>query len=99
MSGKERVRLDAMRRVKRGELSVVAASELMGVSLRQGRRVWKGFKSSGDAGVVHKLRGRASNRRLSEDVRERIVSCTRSGTRTSVRRWLVRSWRASTSWW
>jgi transposase len=73
MSGKERLRLDAMRRVKRGELSVMAAAELMGVSLRQGRRVWKRFKAVGDAGVVHQLRGRASNRRLSQDVRERIV--------------------------
>ena len=73
MSGKERLRLDAMRRVKRGELSVVAATELLGLSLRQARRVWKRFKAVGDAGLVHKLRGRASNRRLSEEVRERIV--------------------------
>jgi hypothetical protein len=73
MSVKERVRLDAMRRVERGELSVVAASELSGLSLRQGRRVWKRFKAGGDAGVVHKLRGRASNRRLGEDARERII--------------------------
>ncbi len=73
MSGKERVRLDAMRRVKRGELTVVSAAELMGLSPRQARRVWKRFKAAGDGGLVHKLRGRASNRRLSEDVRERIV--------------------------
>jgi hypothetical protein len=46
---------------------------LIGVSLRQGRRVWKRFKKSGDAGLVHGLRGRASNRRLGEDARERIV--------------------------
>jgi hypothetical protein len=73
MSGKERVRLEAMGRVKRGELTVVESAGLMGLSLRQARRVCKRFKSSGDAGLVHGLRGRASNRRLSEDVRERIV--------------------------
>ena len=73
MSGSERVRLDAMGRVKRGELTVVAAAELMGLSLRQGRRVWKRFRSEGDTGRLHRLRGRASNRRLSEDVRERAV--------------------------
>jgi hypothetical protein len=73
MSVKERVALDAMGRVKRGELTVVAAAELMGLSVRQARRVWKRFNSDGDRGLVHKLRGRPSNRRLSEDVRQRAV--------------------------
>ena len=73
MSVKERVRLDAVGRVNRGELTVVAAAELMGLSLRQARRVWKRFKAEGDGGLVHKLRGRQSNRRLGEDVRDRAV--------------------------
>jgi hypothetical protein len=41
--------------------------------VRQARRVWKRFRFGGDAGLVHRLRGRASNRRLGEDVRQRIV--------------------------
>ncbi len=73
MSAKERIRLDAMQRVRRGEMTVVAASELMEVSLRQGRRLWKRFVSQGDAGLVHRLRGRASNRRVDEDVAQRII--------------------------
>lgn len=73
MSGKERIRLEALSRVKRGELSVVSATALMGLSIRQARRVWKRFVASGDAGLVHALRGRASNRRLSQPTRDRIV--------------------------
>ena len=73
MSLKERVRLEALGRVKRGELTVVEAAELMGLSVRQARRVWKRLRAEGDAGLVHKLRGRASNRRLGEDLRERVV--------------------------
>jgi transposase len=73
MSVKERVRLEALCRVKRGEATVVEAAELMGLSLRQARRVWKRFRAEGDAGLVHKLRGRGSNRRLPQDVRERAV--------------------------
>jgi hypothetical protein len=73
MSVTDRVRLDAMGRVKRGELTVVAAADLMGVSLRQARRVWKRFRAEGDCGLVHRLRGRSSNRRLSDDVRARAV--------------------------
>lgn len=73
MSAKERVRLDAMRRVQRGELTVVAAAELMELSIRQSRRLWKRFQAGGDGGLVHLLRGRASNRRLPQELRERIV--------------------------
>lgn len=73
MSQKERIRLEALCRVKRKELTVVAAAELMGLSVRQARRVWKRFKSQGDGGLVHRLRGRASNRRMSQDQRDRIV--------------------------
>lgn len=73
MSAKERNRLEAMGRVKRGELTVVRAAELVVLSLRQTRRVWKRFKAEGDAGLVHRLRGRVSNRRLSAEVRDRVV--------------------------
>lgn len=73
MSLDERIRLDALNRVKRGELTVVAAAALAGLSLRQMRRAWKRFKSQGAAGLVHKLRGRASNRRLNPETRQRAV--------------------------
>jgi transposase len=73
MSSKERIRLEALRRVTRAELTVAAAAELMGLSLRQARRVWRRFNSDGDAGLVHRHRGRASNRRSNEDLRERVV--------------------------
>src|SRR4051795_11406784 len=73
MSAKERIRLEALARVKRQELSVTEAAELMDLSLRQARRMWKRFAAQGDRGLVHGLRGRVSNHRLAEDVRERIV--------------------------
>lgn len=73
MSSKERIRLQTLSRVKRGELTVVAAAEVMGLSLRQARRAWKRYRQQGDAGLLHKLRGRASNRRLEEELRQRIV--------------------------
>lgn len=73
MSVTERIRLDALSRVKRKEMTVVAAAELMDVSLRQARRLWKRFRAGGDAGLVHGLRGRSGNRRLDEETRERVV--------------------------
>jgi hypothetical protein len=77
MSLLERMRLDAMGRIKRGELTVVKAAELMEMSVRQARRVWKRFNAEGDRGLLHRLRGRASNRRLSEAVREKAVKLYR----------------------
>src|SRR5882724_1655350 len=73
MSVKERVRLEALGRVRRGELKMAGAAELMGLSVRQARRAWKRFKSDGDSGLVHRLRGRASNRRLAADVADRVI--------------------------
>jgi hypothetical protein len=73
MSLKERIRLDALTRVKRGELTIVAAAELSGASVRQMRRAWKRYKELGDAGLVHGLRGRAGNRRLEADLADRIL--------------------------
>jgi len=65
MSVSERVRLETFGRVKRGEITVVKAAEILGLSIRQTRRIWKRFKARGDGGLVHGLRGRSSNRRLS----------------------------------
>jgi len=60
MSAKERVRLEALGRVNRQELTVVESADLMGLSVRQARRVWKRYQEEGDAGLLHRLRGRAS---------------------------------------
>ena len=73
MSVRERDRLEVLGRVKRGELTMVAASRLLGLSLRQGRRVWRRYKAEGARGLPHLLRDRVSNRRLPEEFRDRVV--------------------------
>jgi hypothetical protein len=73
MSVVERDRLEIFARVKRRELTVVSAAELLGLSVRQARRVWKRFKAKGAEGLVHGLRGRPGNRCLAMEVAERAV--------------------------
>jgi hypothetical protein len=73
----ERDRLEVFGRVKRGEPKVAAAAGLLGLSVRQGRRVWERFKGSGAAGLAHGLRGRASNHTLEAGL-ARIVHCRTS---------------------
>ena len=73
MSGKERKRLVAMGRVERGELTLSAAAEALEVSYRQVKRIWARYEARGDAGLVHGLRGKASNRKAKRELRERAV--------------------------
>ncbi len=73
MSARDRLRLDAFNRVKRKELSVVEAALVLKLSLRQARRLWRRFCQQGDGGLIHRLRGRISNRRLPEELRDKIA--------------------------
>ena len=63
MSRKERDRMTIMVGVKRAEVTQVQAAEMLGLSYRQTKRVWRRYQAEGDAGLVHRLRGRPSARR------------------------------------
>jgi hypothetical protein len=73
MSQKERTRLGVMKQVKAKHLSLVAAAQLMELSYRQAKRVWRRYQDKGDAGLVHLGRGQAGNRRTEAKTRERIL--------------------------
>ena len=77
MSAKERRRLEVLSRVKAGELTLAKAAELLGVSRRQVYRVYARWRRDGDAGLVHGLRGRASNRKVEDATREAVLKLYR----------------------
>src|SRR6267143_1526223 len=66
MSDRERRRLEVLSRVKRGEVRLRKAAELLQLSYRQVKRVYRRYLREGDRGLVHRLRGRASNRKIDE---------------------------------
>jgi len=74
MSVQERRRLEVFSRIQSGEVRLVEASELLGLSYRQTKRVWSRYREQGDAGLVHKGRSRRSNRQSQAGVRERALS-------------------------
>src|ERR1035437_2134976 len=74
MSRKERKRLAVLAQVKSGELKLVTAGAVMAVTYRQGRRVWRRYRLEGDAGLVHRSRGRPSPRRKSPELRRRVLA-------------------------
>ena len=74
MSRKERNRLTILAGVKQRELRLVQAAGLLGLSYRQTKRVWRRYQDHGDAGLVHRLRGRPSPRRIAAEVRGKILA-------------------------
>jgi Homeodomain-like domain len=74
MSRKERERLKIMAGVAAEEVTLIAASGLMGVTYRQGKRIWRRYQDEGDAGLVHRLRGQPSARRKPPALREQVLA-------------------------
>ena len=73
MSAKERSRKAAFDMVGRGAWTLVDAGEHLGLSYRHCRRSYQRYRREGDAGLVHRSRGRRSNRQADPCVRQAIL--------------------------
>jgi transposase len=69
MSAREINRLEVMQRLKEKSLSQCEAAKIVGVSVRQVKRLFKTYLEKGAAGLVSQRRGRASNHQLNEATR------------------------------
>lgn len=74
MSRKERERLKVFARVKRKELTLKEASELSGLSYRHCCRAYKRYQKEGDRSLVHRSRGRRSNRGHDPGVKSAVLA-------------------------
>ncbi len=74
MSQRDRDRLVVVRQVAGGELTVSEGARRLGLSTRQMRRRVRSYEAVGDASVMHGLRGRPSNRRLSGELRAKAMA-------------------------
>jgi hypothetical protein len=52
MSEKERARLEVFGRVKAADITLVKASELLGLSYRQTKRSWSRYQATGSSGPL-----------------------------------------------
>jgi len=68
MTQGDRDRLVALKKAKKGLITQREAAEELGLSVRQVQRLLDGLRQRGDKGVVHGLRGRASNRKIEEKI-------------------------------
>ena len=73
MGQRELKRLHLMEMVKVGKVTLREAGERIGVSYRQAKRIGQAIRERGIKGLVHGNRGRPSNHRLKESLRERVL--------------------------
>lgn len=78
MSVKEADRLGIMRQVDKKNLTIKKASEELGVSLRQAKRIRKRYLQEGEKGLISQKRGKESNRKITEEVRNNIMGLLRT---------------------
>jgi transposase len=74
MSRRERERLKVLYGVCQGERSQKEAARLLRLSTRQVRRLVRRLEEQGDQGLIHRLRGRPSNRHLPAELRQQVLA-------------------------
>jgi hypothetical protein len=77
MSTREIDRVDVVRRILEHRLTKAKAGELLGLSGRQVHRLCVRYGQRGPAGLVSLQRGRPSNHRLPDEIRERALAIVR----------------------
>jgi len=71
-------RLHVMQKVLEGIINQVEAAEILSLSGRQIRRIVKRVKKEGHGGVIHKSRGKRSNRKIPHKIKERVIRLYRA---------------------
>src|SRR5436190_19704528 len=78
MNPREREVLKVMHPVLKGERTQAQAAALLGITVRQVRRIQRRLEAQGDKAVVHALKGRPSNHQPDADLKRRILEAYRA---------------------
>jgi hypothetical protein len=66
-------RLHVVHKVLEGSVRQTEAAGMLSLSTRQTRRIARRVREEGPQGVVHRLRGKASNRKLPRELKDRVL--------------------------
>ena len=77
MTPKELARYEIIKRLLAGEINGAQASKQTGLSVRQVKNIKARVKAEGARGIIHRNRGRDSNRRLPEPFIQKVESIVR----------------------
>ncbi len=98
MTQRDRDRLVAWKKAKKGLITQRQAADEIGQSERHVRRLLNRLKGKGDGALMHALRGQRSNRKLDEKVKQKALEILRNEVyRGSVPRWQRNTWPATTT--
>lgn len=87
LSQRERDRLKVLHEVQQGHLKQVEAAQRLRLTDRHIRRLLARLRREGDGGLVHRLRGRFSNRKIPPALQRTLRHCARPATPVSDVRW------------
>ena len=73
MSAKELGRLEVIQRVNEKRLKQKEASRMLGLSIRQMKRLLRAYREKGAAGLVSKRRGKPSSHQLAEETKREVL--------------------------
>jgi transposase len=73
MTQADRDRLVALKKAKKKLITQREAAEELGLSVRHVKRLIYALKKCGDKAVIHRLRGRASNRKIGEKTEQKAI--------------------------
>ncbi|MBF5060093.1 hypothetical protein NEPTK9_001620 [Candidatus Neptunochlamydia vexilliferae] len=73
MSVKEAERLSVMKQIDKKILTIEKASEELGVSIRQTKRIRRRYREQGEIGLISLKRGKPSNRKIDKSLKEKIL--------------------------
>jgi transposase len=77
MSMKELKRLEVMQMIEKKQMTGPQAAEVLGLSLRQVRRIIARYREQGAIGLIHGNRGREAHNRIEEEARTEILKLAR----------------------
>jgi transposase len=77
MSSKELKRLGVLARVEKEALNLVNAAEILGLSYRQTKRIWRRYQDEGEEGLQHRSVGRESGRSKPKKLRLKVLRLVR----------------------
>jgi len=77
MDNKEILRLQIVEKIDAKRIKQGDASKILGISCRQTRRLLKAYRQQGAKGLVSKKRGKQSNNKICEEIKQSILVITK----------------------
>jgi transposase len=78
MSERDLQRIEVLAEVANGRRRITSAATVLALSVRHVHRLLKAYRDHGGGGLVHKARGRPSNNRIPDGVREHALELVRA---------------------